>query len=56
MEPRTAPSNMPESAEDIGSRRRDSAVRRFVDFADPAVWAWIVVAVLLALPAAATLA
>jgi len=27
-----------------------------VDFADPAVWAWTVVAVLLVVPAAATLA
>jgi len=27
-----------------------------VDFADPAVWAWIFVAVMLVVPAAATLA
>jgi len=29
---------------------------RLVDFADPAVWAWAVVVVMLAVPAAATLA
>jgi hypothetical protein len=29
---------------------------RLVDFADPALWAWAVVVVMLAVPAAATLA
>jgi len=35
---------------------RPARRKRLVDFADPAVWAWIVVAVLLVIPAAATLA
>lgn len=38
------------------SRRTRSPRSRFVDFADPALWAWAVVVVMLAVPAAATLA
>jgi hypothetical protein len=43
------------SARSEGPARRARS-RRLVDFADPAVWAWIVVVAMLALPAAATLA
>jgi len=49
MTPRGAPARSEGAARKTGSRR-------LVDFADPAVWAWIVVVAMLALPAAATLA
>jgi hypothetical protein len=39
-------------AQNLPARRRRS---RWLDLADPALWAWGVVVVMLALPAAATL-
>lgn len=37
-------------------RRRRSGRSRLIDFADPAVWAWLAVAVMLVVPALSVLA
>jgi hypothetical protein len=56
MDVPATPAGAPARDEVSGSPPRDRRGRRLVDFADPAVWAWIAVIAMLALPAAATLA